>query len=167
MATEAEATAAAAPAKRGAKGLIIWIVLVLLAAGSGAAAPFLLSHAPATPHAKKPHEERAKPKPAVVQFGDVVVNLADPNLSRYLRVKVLLVVDETETKETNELLEKHKPFLKSWLISYLSDQTMIEVGRAAGVNRIRREIREEFNARLFPDGSEKIYEVLFDEFVVQ
>ena len=53
------------------------------------------------------------------------------------------------------------------LIGYLSDQSMQEVSRAVGVNRIRREIRDQFNAMLFPDGAEKIHDILFDEFVVQ
>ena len=35
------------------------------------------------------------------------------------------------------------------------------------MNRIRREIRDQFNAMLYPNGEEKIIEILFDEFVVQ
>jgi flagellar basal body-associated protein FliL len=49
----------------------------------------------------------------------------------------------------------------------LSDQSLQEVSGKAGVNRVRREIREQFNAMLWPDGSEYIQDILFDEFVVQ
>ena len=42
----------------------------------------------------------------------------------------------------------------------------MKAGRA-GVNRLRREIREQFNAMLYPNGEEPIVEILFDEFVVQ
>ena len=79
----------------------------------------------------------------------------------------MLAIEEVEAKEITELLEKQKAFLKSWVIGYLSDQSPREVTRNIGVNRIRREIRDQFNAMLFPDGEEKILDILFDEFVVQ
>jgi flagellar protein FliL len=78
-----------------------------------------------------------------------------------------VAVEESEAKEITEHMEKQKAFLKNRLISYLSDQSMHEVTRQIGVNRIRREIRDEFNAILYPEGEEKILDVLFDEFVVQ
>src|SRR5439155_2725767 len=102
----------------------------------------------------------------VISFGEAVVNLRDGR-GRFIRVKVLLVVDSVEEHVLKELLEKQKPFLKTWLISYLADQAVEDVLRTTGVNRIRREIRDQFNAILFPDGSEKILDVLFDEFLVQ
>ena len=99
-------------------------------------------------------------------FGDVVVNLGEERLTRYLRVKLIVVVNEVHQKTTTDLMAKQKPFLKNWLISYLSDLSMQDVSGAAGVNRVRREIRDQFNAMMFPDGSEKVQDVLFDEFVV-
>jgi flagellar basal body-associated protein FliL len=157
------ANEAATPVKRGAGARLAWVALAVVAAGSGVALPWVLplhGHAPA----KKEH---VGAKPVVVPFGDVVVNLGEERLTRYLRVKLLLVVEDAEEKEITELLVKQKAFMKSWLIGYLSDQSLAEVSRAAGVNRIRREVRDQFNAMLFPDGAEKIYEILFDEFVVQ
>ncbi len=156
----------AAPAKGGKLGLVVWVVIGLVAAGAGGALPWLWPHHEPAPAAAKVPEAQAH-KPAVVPFGDVVVNLGEERLTRYLRVKILLVVEEAEAKEAGELLNKQKAFLKSWLIGYLSDQTLGEVMRAVGVNRIRREIRDQFNAMLYPDGAERIHDVLFDEFVVQ
>ena len=49
----------------------------------------------------------------------------------------------------------------------ISDQVAHEVSGKAAQNRLRREIRDEFNAKLFPDGSDQINDVLFEEFVVQ
>src|SRR5205807_3585286 len=100
-------------------------------------------------------------------FGDVVVNLGEDRLNRYLRVKIMVAVEEVDTKEITELVTTQKAFLKSWLIGYLSDQSTQEITRKVGVNRIRREIRNQFNAMLFPDGEEKIIDILFDEFVLQ
>ena len=66
-----------------------------------------------------------------------------------------------------EILTKQKAFLKTWLIGYLSDQTSQEVRLKSNVNRIRREIRDQFNAMLYPNGEEKVVDILFDMFVVQ
>ncbi len=106
-------------------------------------------------------------KRAYVPFGDVVVNLNEERLTRYLRVKLLLVVDMAHEKEMTELVAKNKPALKNWLISYLSDRSLQDVSGAGGVNKLRREIWREFNAELFPDGTETIQDVFFEEFVVQ
>jgi flagellar basal body-associated protein FliL len=106
-------------------------------------------------------------KTAAIPFGDVVVNLEGRGVNRYLRVKILVAVEESDTKEVGDLLTKEKAFLKNWLIAYLSSQSYQDVGRKLGVNRIRREICDEFNARLYPNGEEKVVEILFDEFVVQ
>ena len=111
--------------------------------------------------------ETPKNKQEAIPFGDVVVNLGEDRLNRFLRVKIMIAVNETDVKEVTELLTKQKAFLKSWLIGYLSDQPTQEVGRKVGVNRLRREIREQFNAMLYPNGEEPIVDILFDEFVVQ
>ncbi len=160
---EADKNAAspAAPAKKG--GWLIIGLVALLAAGSGFAVPRFLAH----DAAKKTASEKESKKPAVISFGDVVVNLGEDRLTRYLRVKILLVVDGAQEPTITEHLNKQKAYLKSWLIGYLSDLSLQEVSRAVGVNRLRREIRDQFNALLWPDGQELVLEVLFDEFVVQ
>ena len=164
MATEVDQ--AASPAKS-RKGLFLFIIVGLVSVAAGAAVPmFLLKDSPST---KKEVVEKEK-KSELVPFGDVVVNLGGDNdgrLTRYLRVKLVLVTEDISEKAMNEVMAKQKAFLKNWLISYLSDQSSQDVSRAAGVNRVRREIRDQFNAMLFPDGSEKIQDILFDEFVVQ
>jgi flagellar basal body-associated protein FliL len=170
MATGGE-KAAAAPAKaKGGPGMMVMIVVAVLAVGAGFAMPRLFLAGGA---AKPPAEKETK-KPAIVPFGEVVVNLGGADeektptrLTRYLRVKIILVVDGKEEKVTADHIQKQKAYLKSWLISFLSDQSVQDVSRATGVNRVRREIRDQFNAILFPDGAEKVLDVLFDEFQVQ
>lgn len=150
----------------GKKGIIVWILLAVGAVGAGAAAPWILgSHRSETQTQKK--AEAAPTKQTAIPFDDVVVNLGEDRFHRYLRVKLMVAVEEPDAREVTELLAQHKAFLKSWLIGYLSDQTSAEVGRKVGVNRLRREIRDEFNARLYPNGEEKVVEILFDMFVVQ
>jgi flagellar FliL protein len=160
------ASEVAAKPKSGKTGLMIGIVLAVAAVGGGASLPWIMgSHSHDSRPAKK--AEPLKTKQAAVPFGDVVVNLGEDRLNRFLRVKIMVAVDEAEAKEITELLANQKAFLKSWLIGYLSDQAVQEVTRKVGVNRIRREIRDQFNAMLFPEGEEKIADILFDEFVVQ
>jgi flagellar FliL protein len=160
----------AAPAKGGKGGIIVWILMALVAAGAGAAVPWIMgapkidAHGDEKPKKKSDH---APVKQAALPFGEVMVNLGDERLNRYLRVKLLVAVEEPDSNEITELLNKQKAFLKSWLIGYLSDHSSHEVSRKIGVNRIRREIRDQFNAMLFPGGDEKIVDILFDEFVVQ
>lgn len=154
----------ATPPKSGKLGLLTWGLVAVLAVGGGAAAPWLYT---SQAHTEKKSPDAHDARPSVVPFGDVVVNLGEDRLTRYLRVKVLLVVEEGDVKEVTELLQKQKAFLKSWLIGYLSDQSLQDVGRNVGLNRIRREIRDEFNRMLYPDNTERIYDILFDEFVVQ
>ena len=156
----------AAPPKSGKKGLILWILLTVLAIGAGAAAPWIIGAQRHDAHpAKKPDGPRSLP--IAIPFDDVTVNLGEDKLTRYLRVKLMIAVEEPDTREVTELLTKQKPFLKTWLIGYLSDQTSQEVRLKSNVNRIRREIRDQFNAMLYPNGEEKIVDILFDMFVVQ
>jgi flagellar FliL protein len=64
-------------------------------------------------------------------------------------------------------LESRKPILQTWLTSHLADKTLEEVRGKVGVNRLRREIQDNFNALLFTDGRERIQDILFEEFHVQ
>ena len=113
-----------------------------------------------------PKTRSGKRLPVAIPFGEAIVNLSDARATRYLRVKILLAVDENRSSEVEDLVNRQKPFLKSWLIGYLADQSLKDVERS-GVNRVRREVRDRFNEMLYPDGEERILDVLFDEYVVQ
>ncbi|HWY85469.1 MAG TPA: flagellar basal body-associated FliL family protein [Gemmataceae bacterium] len=157
----------AAPPKSGKRGMILWLLLAVAAVGGGASLPWIMGGHRHDVHADKKKAETPKSKLAVVPFGDVVVNLGEDRLTRFLRVKIVVAVEEADVKEVTELLATQKAFLKSWLIGYLSDQSTQEITRKVGVNRIRREIRNQFNAMLFADGEEKVNDILFDEFMIQ
>lgn len=167
----AKAASAAAPPPAKSKLMIFLMlgVIGLMSIAGGLAAPMLLGMV--SPAGKETAEKEGASSPgsktAFVAFGDVIVNLAEKELTRYLRVKIMLVVDIKEEKNITELLAKNKIVLKSWLIGYLSDRALTEVSGAAGINRLRREIEDQFNNLLFPDGGRKIKDVLFEEFVVQ
>ena len=162
----------AAPSRGGLKNRLFMGLIGVVAAAAGFAVPQLLGGGAATSHKTEEHKsetmpESASPQPVFLPFGELVVNLAEERLTRYLRVSITLQVERANEETAKQGIEKKKTILKNWLISYLSDKSLEEVRGAAGVNRARREIQDQFNNILFPDGSEIIREVLFEEFSVQ
>ena len=88
-------------------------------------------------------------------------------MTRFLRLDISLQIDEAQQLKIEEIHEKNKAVLRNWLLSHISDKAMDDIRGAAGQNRLRREIKEQFNAVLFPDGVDRIHDVLFQEFNVQ
>ena len=97
----------------------------------------------------------------------VVVNLDEGRMSRYLRIAISLQIPKSQEETFKKLIEAKKIVLRNWLLSKISDLDLDDIRGAAGQNRLRREIREQFNAVLCPDGYDQIYDVLFEEFNVQ
>jgi len=154
------------PAKKsGKKVWIVGAVVGLLAIAGGAAVP-MFAHFGAHASAVEP-ETSHDAKTVIIPFDSVVVNVADGRYQRYLRVRICLVVEAREESAVKELLEKEKPFLQTWALGYLQDKTMEQLHGSAGMNKVRREIRDEFNRRLFGDGPEKIKDVLLPEYNFQ
>jgi len=116
----------------------------------------------------KPIEAKAPVDgPTFVPFGRTVVNLNDPTLTRYLSLEVTLQVDGADEEDVKTTLGSRKPILQTWLTSHLADKTLEEIRGKVGVNRLRREIQDNFNQLLFTDGKERIQDILFEEFHVQ
>jgi flagellar FliL protein len=158
-----QATAAKAPRGRMVKWIIL-IVIILCSVGSGMLAPRFLAGTSLLGGGEGAKKEA---KRATIPFGEVVVNLHEERLTRYLRVKIILVVDGNHEKELTEKINQNQVFMQSWLNAYLADKSIKEVSGTTGQNRLRREILENFNNLLEPAGAETIQEVLFKEFVVQ
>lgn len=172
MADEEQAVGAEETAPRKGPGLLVWGALGVIAAGSGFAVPFFLptgeggksADAAASARGLAP---RIPDDLAFIPFGDVTVNLDDGRLSRYLHLSFSLQIEKKDELELTKLIEGKRAILRNWLLSYLSDKGMEDIRGAAGQNRIRREIQDQFNTILFPDGYDRIYDVLFEEFNVQ
>ena len=112
-------------------------------------------------------EKKTIDGPTFVSFGRTVVNLNDPTLTRYLSLEVTLQASGPDEDDVKAALEARKPILQTWLTSHLADKTLEDVRGKVGVNRLRREIQDNFNALLFTDGRERIQDILFEEFHVQ
>jgi flagellar protein FliL len=120
---------------------------------------------------EKPKKKKAAhghhEKTATIPFGDVVVNLSEEWMTRYLRIKMVVLVDEEAETTATHLIEKNKAALKSWLIGHVAGKTLKDVSGTVGVNRLQREIFERFEDTLYPGGDGALREVLFEEYVVQ
>jgi flagellar FliL protein len=159
------------PAAKGGLGNYAVLAAVgMLAAAVGFILPNVWTSGFGSHAAKKSEHEAPKVDdidPALVPFGDLVVNLADDKGMKYLRINMTLRVDPAQRETVQHTVEKSRVILKNWLISYLSDKAWDDVKGASGFNRARREIQDQFNNMLWPDGSEKIQDVLFEEFTTQ
>ncbi|MGB6044897.1 MAG: flagellar basal body-associated FliL family protein [Pirellulales bacterium] len=149
------------------KGLVIGMVVAVVAGAAGFAVPLLLTEFQKQPAEATSTDPTSRTRPAFVPFGETVVNLDEGRLSRYLRVSITLQVDESDALGVTEKVEQNKIILKNFMLSYLSDKRMEDIRGAAGQNRLRREIQDYFNSTLFPDGYDKIHDVLFEEFNIQ
>ena len=101
------------------------------------------------------------------QEAGIVVNLDEGRLTRYLRIAITMQIPKASEEEFKKKLEAKKIVLRNWLLSKISDLDLDDIRGAAGQNRLRREIRDQFNSVLCPDGYDQIYDVLFEEFNVQ
>jgi flagellar FliL protein len=106
-------------------------------------------------------------KTVVVPFGDLVVNLVEPRMQRYLRIKIAILADADAEEEVTNLLTKQKAEVKSKLIGYLVGKDIKDVSGTVGVNRLQRELLERVEDVLYPDGHSQIRAILFEEYVIQ
>ena len=82
-------------------------------------------------------------------------------------MKLTLQVEQRHEESIRKLIETHGAILKNWLIGHLSDKDTAEIRGAAGLNMLRREIQDQFNIVLCPDGHDRVRDVLFEEFNIQ
>lgn len=161
----AQPAPAPAPARGKSKMLVLLAVVAICSIGGGFFVPRVMYTARAAEEA--PAKPTPPPKDVFVPLGEVNVNLAEGRLSRYLRVKIVLVTDAKHEKHVAEKLEDRKATIRNWLIATLSDKTLQDVTGRASINRIRREILEHTSHALFPEGDGHLRDVLFEEFMVQ
>lgn len=163
-------TAAAAPKK---SGLLKWIVILVLAllvlgGGGGTAAWwfYFRPHAAAAGEGgAAAHEKAAKPHgDGIVPMEQFLVNLADKESQRFLRVTLRLVVETKE--EAKEIVEDEvaKTRLRSAVLELLTQQTAETLTTSDGKAQLKKAIAERGTSVL---GGKKVLDVLFTDFVVQ
>jgi flagellar FliL protein len=90
-----------------------------------------------------------------------LVNLADKESRRYLKLKVELEVDREATAQE---LEKFTPNIRDALILLLSSKTYLDISSFKGKQQLKEEIMQRVAA--LPGGT-KVSNVFFTDFVAQ
>jgi flagellar FliL protein len=154
-----ESTAAPAPAPKKRGKLPILIALAVLVAAGGGGVFWWLSPRDAAA------EEKAGPV-AVVALEPFLVNLADPQASRFLRASISLVLDgehgEALAHEGKESIALTK--VRSAVLELLAEQTSAALVTPAGKTALKAAIAERAGHVL---AHIKVQDVLFTDFVVQ
>ncbi len=97
----------------------------------------------------------------------VCVNLNEPTLTKYLTLDLVVQTEGKDAESVKSTLERRMPILRTWLTGHLADKTMDDLRGKVGINRLRREIQDQFNSLLFDDGHERVQDILFEEFHIE
>ena len=167
MAEETNTEEASAGGGSSKKLLLLIILAVAILAGGGGAAWFMLGSGEEEAHAKdKKHEKSAadehhdEPGP-IVELDGFVLNLADQEDLRYLKMTIKLELDRPEEKTD---FAAKVPAIRDSLLVLLSSKESHLLRTTNGKRRVREEIRNRVNG-LMKKG--KIENVFFTDFVIQ
>ncbi|RTZ68421.1 MAG: flagellar basal body protein FliL, partial [Aquificaceae bacterium] len=111
---------------------------------------------------KPPPELKELSKPGIfISVGDFVVNLADTDVQRFVKVSVTIeVMNEKVQNEVNQMM----PAIKDAINDLISSKYYRDVRTPEGRERLKIELLKRLNA-LLPEGGIKA--VYFTQFVVQ
>lgn len=161
--TDKPAATPAAP-KKGSKLRLLIIAVVVLAGAGGGAWWFMRPPVAAAAHgeeAKKPAEEHAAG--SLLPLETFTVNLADPGVSRFLRVTIQLVL----SGETTAAEVEHDPLaltrIRSSVLELLTTQRSDTLVTAEGKTALKKAIADQVAATV----DHEVTDVLFSDFVVQ
>lgn len=163
-------------APKKSKLLLVLILGVNVVLGGGAAAFFYLRGAGGGPPPGPPRVsgdansgedghgaavEAAKSGAPVFEFPSIIVNLNEPEGTRYLKVTIVIQLADHKLET---VVEQLKPVIKDAFIRDLSELNFRQTMGSKNKGVIKRRLLKRFNEAL---GSEGGIEVLFTEFVVQ
>ena len=169
-APEEEKEASAAPEKKGGKRRLILVagaLLLLAVAASGSVfflRPGFLRKLPLVGggEASRKEAEKTPAKPGFIYSLDpFVVNLADADASRYLKVR--MEIESLEGKESKEITDR-MPRLRDAILTLLSSKTYKEIYEPEGKKRLKEEIIQRANQLWVGSQARAVY---FTEFVIQ
>jgi len=154
--------------KKGNKGLLILGIFLLIGVGAGGVFLFAPSLLPGSLRFGNAHNPpRATEGPANEKQGYIysmdpfLVNLADPEQPRYLKVRIDI---ESMESKANDEYEKRLPQLRDAVLISLSSKKANEILDSEGKGKLKEEIAGRINSQLHRFKIKKLY---FTEFVVQ
>jgi flagellar FliL protein len=98
---------------------------------------------------------------SVYSIGAIIVNLADQEAQKYLKVQIAL---ELSSPKLEEEIKKREPQIKDIIISVLSSKTMADVSNPQGKIALKQEIMKRINLSLVEG---EVTDMFFSEFVIQ
>jgi flagellar protein FliL len=174
--TELEEQEEKAPPKKGGSSIgkmLMIIVLALVSSAGGGLVSFMLisrtlgAQAKASESPEKAEQEKIAEmleKGAVIPLEPFVVNLADTDAARYLRIKISLMVDDKrgvkEVSENQALQLK----VRDVILESLTAKRSQDLINAEGKNKLRHELQEKVAVYF---RAPKLVDVMFTEFVIQ
>lgn len=164
MADESATEAAPAKAGSGKKMMVLGLVGVLFLGGGGGAAWFLMGGEKEEQgkHAKETHGEEHSEEPGpVVALDPFLLNLADRDEVRFLKVSIKLELDRPEE---NTDFQNKVPAIRDALLVLLSSKESQLLRTVNGKRRIREEIMTRVNGVM---NRGKISNVFFTDFIIQ
>jgi flagellar FliL protein len=154
--------------------MLMIVVLALVSSAGGGVISFMLISRTLGPQQAKAAEKPEKAeqekmaelleKSAVIPLEPFIVNLADTESARYLRIKIsLLVDDKTRVKEAteNQALQLK---VRDVILQSLTAKRSQDLISSEGKNKLRLEIQEKVAVYF---RAPKLVEVMFTEFVIQ
>lgn len=160
-----ETTAPVPAPKKGKKSvLVIGLAAVLVAGGIGGGAFWWTNRAQAAESQPPETVPADAEERGIVVFEPFVVNLADTAVSRFLRVKIQLVVGSAEQAEEMTKSAVKLSRARSVILELLTTQTSETLVTPGGKAALRKAIAEQVGQGLGPI---EIVDVLFSDFVVQ
>lgn len=152
-----------------ALAVVVAVGAMVLMAGAGG---LLAMHMSSDGGNQTTEEESAPgqedPEMEYVEFGSVVVNLAEGRLTRYLKLSIVLEVNKEHAEQVNEIVDGgEKATVTNWLITYLSGLQLEDVKGSEGVESVRRRVEAGFEEVLAERDGAEIEKVFFEEFNVQ
>ena len=164
MAEETATEAAPAKAGSGKKMMVLGLAGVLLLGGGGGAAWFFMGgqKEEGEKHAKNdPGEEHAGEPGPVMELEPFLLNLADRDELRFLKVSIKLELDRPEEKTD---YQNKIPAIRDALLVLLSSKESQLLRTVNGKRRIREEIMTRVNGVM---SKGKIANVFFTDFIIQ
>jgi len=156
--------------KKGGKGklIIFLVVFLLLAVGGGAAYKFLVLDKKKAAESKEKQAEKiieeikaTENVGVMFDLGTFVVNLADPDIERYLKVSIVL---ELKDQKVQQEAQKRLPQIKDAITTLLLTKRSSEIRTPEGIEFLKEEIAKRVNAILPLGGVKNVY---FTEFIIQ
>ena len=149
--------------KGGKKKLIIIALVLIILVGGGVGGAFAFGLIGGPPPGEQPVEETPKPLEQagpIISLEPFIVNLADEEDNRYLKVSVGL---EVKDEEIQKACEERMPRIKDIMITLFSSKTNDQVRDVKGKIKLRQEIVIRINEIL---GEGAVKNVFFTEFIV-